>query len=262
MKLIPKVIHYCWFGGNPLPELALKCIESWQKYCPGWTINEWNESNFDIGMNTYVKEAYQAKKWAFVSDVARLWVLVTYGGVYMDTDCELVRSIDEFLVHEAVSGFESPTKIPTALMGCQAGHRLFKQLLLEYDSRCFMMPDGSYDMTTNVISITNTLLKHGLILNNTLQTVCDFTLYPTKYFCPKDLTSGKIVFTKYTHAIHHFDASWLDNQQHKEREFRQLLKSRFGRVLGEKIYVLWFTYTTVGFRGVLNKIIVKFGIYR
>jgi len=207
--MIPKIIHYCWFGGNPLPPLALKCIESWQKFCPDYKIKEWNESNFDININTYAKEAYEAKKWAFVSDYARLWVLVNFGGVYMDTDCELVKPIDGFLHLEAVSGFESDMRIQTALMGSQKGHPFFVELLERYAHRRFVKKNGSFDLTTNVKDITNACLAHGLLLNDTKQTVCGFTLFPREFFCPMDWKTHQMVaFTENTHAIHHFDSSW------------------------------------------------------
>ena len=105
--MIPKVIHYCWFGGNPLPELAQKCIASWKKYCPDYEIKEWNESNFDLNCCDYVREAYEAKKWAFVSDVARLYAMVHEGGIYMDTDVEVIAPLDSLLQYHAVSGFET-----------------------------------------------------------------------------------------------------------------------------------------------------------
>lgn len=117
--MIPKKIHYCWFGGNPLPPLAVKCIESWKKYCPDYEIKEWNESNFDLNCNEYVREAYEAKKWAFITDVVRLYAMVTEGGIYMDTDVEVLRPLDDLLVYEAVSGFETKTRIPTGLMACR-----------------------------------------------------------------------------------------------------------------------------------------------
>ena len=104
--MIPKIIHYCWFGGNPLPELAIKCIESWKKYLPDYEIKEWNESNFDINCCAYVREAYEAKKWAFVSDYARFWILYQHGGLYFDTDVELIKSIDDLIVKGAFMGCE------------------------------------------------------------------------------------------------------------------------------------------------------------
>ena len=169
--MIPKIIHYCWFGRNPLPELAQKCIASWKKYCPDYQIIEWNEDNFDINCNAYVKEAYEAKKWAFVSDVARLYALVEMGGIYMDTDVEVLKPLDSLLKYEAVSGFESETAIPTGLMAACKGQKLFVELLHEYDTIHFKRSDGSLDLTTNVTRITNTCLKYGFKANNSLQTV-------------------------------------------------------------------------------------------
>ena len=208
--MIPKTIHYCWFGGNPLSPLALKCIDSWQKFCPDYEIKEWNESNFDINANTYVKEAYASKIWAFVSDYARLWVLVNFGGIYMDTDCELVKPIDRFLNLAAVSGFESDKLISTAILACQKGHPLFVELLERYAHRLFIKENGSLDFTTNVSDITTACLAHGLVLNNKTQTVCGFTIFPRDFFCPMDYKTREMAaFTENTHAIHHFEGSWI-----------------------------------------------------
>lgn len=212
--MIPKIIHYCWFGGNPLPELAQKCIASWQKFCPDYEIIEWNENNFDIGSCKYAEEAYNAHKWAFVSDVARLYALVTCGGIYMDTDVELLKPIDDLLEYEALSGFESEERIPTGLMACRKGFPLFSELLADYDNRHFVDVDGNYDLTTNVEVITDICLKNGLVLNNQMQTVKGFTLFPAEYFCPKDYATGKLNITENTYSIHHFDGSWLSEEEH------------------------------------------------
>ncbi len=212
MNMIPKKIHYCWFGGNPLPPLAKKCIESWRKYCPDYEIIEWNEQNFDLHYNDYVWEAYEAKKWAFITDVVRLYALVTQGGIYMDTDVEVIKPLDELLDCEAVSGFESETQIPTGLMACRTGQPLFQELLDDYKGVHFRRSDGSLDLTTNVTRITRVCLRHGLQLNNTLQTVDGFTLLPKDYLCPKDLTTKEIALTEHTLCIHHFDGSWRSDE--------------------------------------------------
>ena len=163
--MIPKKIHYCWFGGNPLDELGQKCLASWKKYCPDYEIIEWNESNFDINSNSYVKEAYEAKKWAFVTDYVRLYALFNYGGVYMDTDAELIMGIDAFLNEPAFSGFESTQYILTAIMGAEKGSEWIGLLLRDYDGRHFKKDDGSYDLTTNVKVITElTVKKYGIEL--------------------------------------------------------------------------------------------------
>lgn len=208
---IPKTIHYCWFGGNPLPKLAQKCIASWKEFCPDYEIKEWNESNFDLDLYPYTQEAYDHKKFAFVTDVVRLYALYNYGGIYMDTDVELVKNLDSILQYSGVSGFESTEWIPTGLMASCKHHPLVKEWLDDYDELHFAKEDGTLDLTTNVIRITNICRKYGFVPNGELQTVADFTFFPTEYFCPKDLISGAIHLTKNTYTIHYFDASWVDS---------------------------------------------------
>lgn len=127
--MIPKKIHYCWFGGNPYPEDFLKYLESWKKYCPNYEIIEWNEKTFDINLNKYVKEAYECKKWAFVTDYVRLWAIYNYGGIYMDTDVEVLRPLDSFLECQAFSGFERENAVPTGIMAGEKGQSAIKDLL-------------------------------------------------------------------------------------------------------------------------------------
>lgn len=206
---IPRTIHYIWFGGKPLPPMAERCMASWKEHCPDYEIIRWDESNFDSGGNRYFEEALAAKKWAFASDYARLKVLVEHGGIYMDTDVEVLRPLDCFLEEEAFSGFEAPSRIQTALMACRNAFPLFKRLLHDYDERSFVQPDGSYDETTNVTAITNACLELGLSLNGKKQTVEGFTLYPRDYFCPKDGKTRQVHLTENTYAVHHFDGAWL-----------------------------------------------------
>lgn len=231
MNKIPKVIHYCWFGGNPLPPLAKRCIESWKKYCPDYKIIEWNEDNFDFNCNQYVHEAYQAKKWAFVSDYARLYVLKEYGGIYMDTDVELLKGIDTFLDHDAFSGFENHNSIPTAIMGAVKENSWINMLLGYYKDRHFIKEDGSYDLTTNVVTITNlTKEVYNIDLNNSLQITYDGTVfYPNDYFCPKDHETGKIAITTNTYSIHHYDSSWVPNANKVRHYFSSKLKLLIGK---------------------------------
>ena len=209
-KLIPKTIHYIWFGGNPLGEKELAYIETWKKCCPDYEIVRWDESNFDVNQNRYCREAYEAKKWAFVSDYARLWVLVNHGGIYMDTDVEVVKPLDEFLSHKAFSGFERVDSIPTGIMASEAGFPLFEKLLHDYDDRAFVREDGSLDQTTNVVAITNVCHERGFRANNTFQVVDGFALYPKEWFCPKNIDTGVIEATFNTYTIHHFRGSWVD----------------------------------------------------
>lgn len=245
---IPKIIHYCWFGGNPLPELAQKCIASWETYCPGYKIMRWDESNFDVSYNDYVREAYEAKKWAFVSDVARLYALVNYGGIYMDTDVEVIRPLDDLLQYEAVSGFESETKIPTGLMSCRKGQSLFAELLHGYDEAHFVRPDGSYDLTTNVTRITDTCLKYGFIPNNTLQTVHGFTLLPKDYLCPMDYHTGETTITDNTLTIHHFAASWHSEEQKLSAELFRKYRKHLPEQAAKRLSTFVFFQKTKGLK--------------
>lgn len=229
--MIEKKIHYIWFGKNPLSPLALKCIESWKKYCPDYEIIEWNESNFDINSNQYVKEAYENKKWAFVSDYVRLYVLYYYGGIYMDTDVEVLSSLDPYLKNKAFSGFEKAEQVPTGIMASEKNHPFFKKLLDYYNDRPFIKEDGSLDLTTNVTTITNYFLEEGLELNNQLQTVADVTLYPNDYFCPKDCVTGKINLTKNTVTIHHFDGSWVPQKNKVKAKIQKILGKRITSII-------------------------------
>ena len=245
---IPKIIHYCWFGGNELPESAKMCIESWKKYCPDYEIIEWNETNCDLDCCAYVREAYHAKKWAFITDVIRLHVLVEYGGIYMDTDVEVLKSLDNILPYEAVSGFETQKQIPTALMACEKRHPFFVELLHNYDNLHFIQPDGSYDMTTNVKRITDVCLKYGLQLNNQFQTVNGFTFFPKEYFCPKDYDRETYMITQNTYTIHHFNGSWLPDEDRLALE----IKRKYTRFMPYKIASLLARFQAVNqYRGLV-----------
>ena len=212
--MIPKVIHYCWFGRGKMPELALKCIESWKKYLPDYEIKDWNEDNFDLDMFPYVREAYDNRKFAFVTDVVRLYALYHEGGIYMDTDVEVLKSLDPFLHHHAFSGFENDRNIPTGIMASEKGGRWAKDNLDYYKGKHFLKEDGSLDLTTNVTTITNYMLPLGLRQDNTYQDFPNLiTFYPKDYFCPKDSVTKKVNKTNNTVTIHHFDGSWLPQKK-------------------------------------------------
>ena len=255
---IPKIIHYCWFGGNPLPELTVKCIDSWTKYCPEYEIKRWDESNFDINLNDYVKEAYEAKKWAFVSDVARLYAITTYGGIYMDTDVEVLKSLDSILEYDAVTGFESDEMITTGLMACIKNHPMFLEFLQEYSDKHFVNSDGSFDLTTNVTRITNTCFKYGFVPNNTFQTINNLTLLPKDYLCPKDYKTKKINITENSLTIHHFDGSWLSDEQIYERDKCTALCKIMPLRAAQRTAKVLTTCKFEGIRGVFNLVNRKF----
>ena len=167
--MIPKTIHYCWFGRGQMPPLAVKCIESWKKFLPDYILKEWNEDNFDVSANKYVRQAYENRKFAFVTDYVRLYALYTEGGVYMDTDVEVLGSYDKFLHHTAFSGFETDGNVPTGMMAAEKGSLWAKELLDGYKDRVFIKEDGSFDTTTNTFVITRYMVDKGLVLNNRYQ---------------------------------------------------------------------------------------------
>lgn len=227
---IPKIIHYCWFGRNPKPKLANQCIKSWKKYCPSYEIVEWNEDNFDVSTAPlYVRQAYEAKKWAFVTDYVRLYAMTKYGGIYMDTDVELLKTLDEFLACEAFSGFEDDVHIPTGIMACEKGFPLFETFLHYYDSICFANADGTYNDVTNVIIMTEICLEHGLVQNGEYQIVDGFSLYPRDFFCPLECESGRLRKTKNTVCIHWFNGSWLPKElmQRRIKNKREIQRKDF-----------------------------------
>ena len=236
--MIPKVIHYCWFGGKPMPELALRCLESWKQYCPDYEIVRWDESNTDLKENDYIKEAYENKKWAFITDYVRLKVLYEHGGIYMDTDVQVCSALDLFLENAAFSGFENEHQIPTGIMASEARHPFLKALLEYYDGRHFVNEDGTFDMTTNVETITAIGKKYGFIPNDQKQTVYGMTFYPHDYFCPKSYLTGEVFVTENTVCIHHFDESWKTDSEKKRIEIERKLNKKFGNI-GEIIFKIY-----------------------
>lgn len=229
---IPKIIHYCWFGGAPKNELIQKCMKSWREYCPDYEVIEWNEGNFDVSMNPYVVEAYEAKKWAFVSDYARIWVLNEFGGIYLDTDVEIKSSMDPFLIHEAFTGFEKEDSPFTAVFGCKKAHPFTGAILNSYENRHFVREDGSFDMKTNTESVTELLVNcYGIRLDNSLQHTYDgLYIYPNDFFCPKSHSDSVVRVTKNTHAIHWFDGSWMDVDIKRKHQKLQ----KWNRIFGER----------------------------
>ena len=255
--MIPKIIHYCWFGGNPLPKLAQKCIESWKKYCPDYEIKEWNESNFDLNYNDYVREAYEAKKWAFITDVVRLKVMVDEGGIYMDTDVEVLKSLDELLEYNAVSGFENDTQFPTGLMACEKGNPMFKEFLEDYEGAHFILEDGSFDLTTNVVRMMRIGTKYGVKFNNTKQTINGFTILPKDFLCPKDPETKRINLTTNTLTIHHFDGSWVEWYDRAAGKRGPKLQRLLGYTIGQKVNVCIYVIQKYGLLGCIRKIFKK-----
>lgn len=215
-KVIPKIIHYCWFGGKPLPGFAKKCIKSWEKYCPDYEIKEWNESNLDMEASQFIKDAYSEKKWAFVSDYIRYQVIYKYGGIYLDTDVEVIRNFDELLNQEAFMGFENNEYVASGLgFGAKKQHPTIKKILDYYNSLNFRKNLNNLSKIATPIIVTNLLEKDGLMKNGEFQKISGVTIFPTDYFCPKNPQTRVINITKNTYSIHHYDASWVDDQEKK-----------------------------------------------
>lgn len=221
--MIPRKLHYCWFGRNPLSPLAKKCIKSWEKYCKGYEIIEWNEDNFDLSvMPLYVRQAYEAKKWAFVTDYVRLKVVYDHGGIYMDTDVEVLRSLDDLLQFDAFFGFEFGNCIATGLgFGAVAGMPILGEMMCDYCEIPFVKEDESIDLTSCPVRNTEVFLRHGLRKENVNQTLeRNIRIFSTEYFCPKDYFLGTTIITPNTYSIHHYDGSWMDSDRKRMRKER------------------------------------------
>lgn len=222
--MIPKIIHYCWFGGNSKPASVRKCIGSWKKFLPDYEIKEWNEDNFNLQESIpYVQEAYASKKWAFVTDYVRLIALYEQGGIYFDTDVEVFKSFDDLLLDKCFLGFESNDYICTATIGCEPKNEFIKSFIDSYNSRHFINQDGSYDtVTTNVVAITKLLLARGLKPSGKFQQLNDVTVFPQHYFASNDLIN---IFHKYNtncYSYHHCQASWYNSE--RDGSFKDLLR--------------------------------------
>ena len=264
---IPKIIHYCWFGRSPLPELAKKCIASWRKYFPDYEIKEWNEDNFDVNSILYTSQAYQAKKYAFVSDYARFWILYMYGGLYFDTDVEVIRPMDDIIQRGPFMGCEKPYKegatpkdlgvAPGLGLGVNPGLGLglFREILDEYERLGFYKADGELNLTTIVEYTTNILYKHGMKNTSEIQEVSGIYIYPQEYFAPKDVDTKKLKITKNTRSIHHYDASWAEWYDKAAGERGPKLKKIFGDSIGQSINISIYVIQKYGFIGCLKKIL-------
>lgn len=227
--MIPKKIHYCWFGGNPLPKSAIKCINSWKKYCPDYEIIEWNEQNFDINSNAYTQKCYSDKKYAFLSDYARLLIIKQYGGIYLDTDVELIKSLDPLLENSAFFGFENDELIATGLgFGAEPKNILIDEMLKIYDS--FLWHEVQY-IPCPILN-TDALLNFGLVQNGRYQNLTHGVVYPIDYFNPYDNPTGKLTITSNTYSIHWYSKSWLS--------FGDILRSKmtrpFHRIFGNDCF--------------------------
>lgn len=235
MSEYPKVIHYCWFGRNPLPESVQKCIASWRKYLPDYEIIEWKEDNFDVNSIPYTQQAYEAKKYAFVSDYARFKILYEHGGLYFDTDVEVIKPMADIVAKGPFMGIEIPAtdKKPPLVnpglgLGANRGNPIYKKVLEYYNTLAFLNKDGTPNPVTVVTHTTKILVENGLQNTNDIQKVQDIWIYPVDYFNPLNDLTGKLEVTDNTRSIHWYTKTW----EKKRNPFVSWLSRRIHRYFG------------------------------
>lgn len=227
--MIPKKIHYCWFGRSPMPEILLKCLESWKKFLPDYEIILWNEDNFPVDKIPFTRDAYLHRKFAFVSDYARFKILYEEGGIYIDTDVQLLKNLDSFLNHKSFTGFEKRDQVnPGLIIGSTPKNSVLWDMMNYYENSQF----DPNKMITVVHIMTEYLKKHGLVPNNTLQEVQGITVYPTEYFAPLNFQNNTLQITPQTVSIHHYAGTWLSPKDAARVKLYQWLN----KILGEKLF--------------------------
>lgn len=218
--IIPKKIHYCWFGGNPLPDKYKKWMESWHKFCPDYEIIEWNESNYDVTKNLYMKQAYEHRKWGFVPDYARLDIIYNNGGIYLDTDVELIDNLDDMLYQKGFIGFESIKYVNLGSgFGSVKKHPVIKKMMDVYDKISFVNADNTLNLTASPNYQTQVMLSSGLNPNGEYQVIEDMSVFPEKMLNGISYSTLRIKTLPYTKSIHHYDGSWLDSSDKEQTEF-------------------------------------------
>lgn len=237
--MIPKIIHFCWMSGDPYPDLIAECIQSWKEQLPDYKIIKWDSYNFKYQDFPYALEAMNKKKYAFVSDILRLYALYNYGGIYLDSDIKVLKSFNPLLNNKAFTGFESKDRVGVWFMASEKGNPIFKEMLDCYTVRHFIKDNGDMDLTPNPVILGSIFDKHGIRYNNQKQDLDDITIYPKDYFCPLDGSTGELNITENSYAIHLFNGAWKEKTDlllsKAYKETYQMLPNIFGNTIKDKI---------------------------
>lgn len=256
--MIPKTIHYIWIGGTPLPDLALKCLESWRKLCPSYEIKLWNETNLDLETCLFVRQAYEHKKYGFATDYLRLKILYDHGGIYLDTDVEILKPFDELLHLKAFFGFENELNVNTgAGFGAEKGSEILVALMNQYESSPFKNADGSFDLMACPQRDTPVLRRFGCRHGYELHKYNNVMFFPSEYFSPINYNTGKKEVTENTFSIHHYMGSWKESHELKEDQVRYFLIKHLGERFGKRVNNAYLVIKERGMSGFASYVLSR-----
>ncbi len=230
--MIPKMIHYCWFGRGEMSQLNKKCIQTWEDVLPDYEIMLWDEDNFDVHSVRYTSEAYRAKKYAYVSDYVRLYALLKYGGIYLDTDVSMIRSFDDLLDSKGFVGMEDDNIPGTCVIAAEKGSVVIQKFFDHYKDRSFFTNYGFYDLEPNTVVLKQIFGSEKVKLDNKeMKDIDGFMIYSSEYFSPQKCVDGSGI-TEKTYSVHHFDGSWLRSKDKKEIEYERI-RSKYVKIFGD-----------------------------
>lgn len=255
--MIPKIIHFCWMSGEPYPDLIQECLDSWKEKLPDYKVIKWDCSNFDYTKFPYANEAMSKKKYAFVSDIVRLYALYNYGGIYLDSDIKVLKSFDDLLRNSAFTGFESNNRLGVWLLGSEKHNPFFEELLRCYAGRHFLLDNGEMDLTPNPVILGAVFDRHGIKYNNKFQQLDNITVYPQDYFCPLNGSTGELNITENSYAIHLFNGAWRNKKDillsKAYQNAYQSLPNCLANVVKDKISKSYAAYKVGGMRLFIQK---------
>lgn len=252
MSKIPKIIHFVWLGNGEYDELIKKCLDSWKSILCDYEIMIWNETNIEIEDCIYAKQAYAEKQYAFVSDYVRLKVLYEYGGIYLDSDIEVLKKFDDLLEAKAFTCFENDHAIAAWIFGSEKGNPIFKEFMEYYQKKPFILEGGEYDKTPNPVPMTKICIKNGLKLNGKTQDLCNIIVYQQDYFCPYNRATEELNITENTYCIHYFNGTWISDSKKEIIMKRKKVIKKYGLFIGY-IYYGMCLIKTEGLKQFINE---------